>query len=157
MYSFYGGRPGNAFVIVTTFRSVSDMIDAFSQGPNYTDVHYDEYVMINTVNRDNPDNGKIYRRGYNFNEIKDGVATGGAQFIGTIVGPSGSAPTLYMTDISTVNDKQAQDGYELIRTSGSYSVNNSNLIPGRSVSNNNTITYNDEIQWACCSVRDPDH
>ena len=25
MYSFYGGRPGNSFVIITTFKSVKDM------------------------------------------------------------------------------------------------------------------------------------
>ena len=70
MYSFYGGRPGNSFIIVTTFRSVQDMIDAFKQGPNYTAVHYDEYVMINTVDKNDPDNGKIFRRGYNFTEVK---------------------------------------------------------------------------------------
>jgi hypothetical protein len=41
MYSFYGGRPGNSFTIITTYRSVNDMINLFKQGPNYTGVHYD--------------------------------------------------------------------------------------------------------------------
>jgi len=94
MYSFYGGRPGNSFVIVTTFRSVDEMITQFKQGPNYTAVHYDEYVMINTINKNNPDNGKLYRRGYNFTNDM-----GGAEYIGTIVGPSGNAPLLKMTTI----------------------------------------------------------
>ena len=31
MYSFYGGRPGNSFVIITTFKSVKDMITAFKK------------------------------------------------------------------------------------------------------------------------------
>ena len=31
MYSFYGGRPGNSFVIITTYRSVADMVNYFSQ------------------------------------------------------------------------------------------------------------------------------
>ena len=45
--------------------------------------------MINTVNKNDPDNGKIYRRGYDFNNDM-----GGAEFIGTIVGPAGKAPMI---------------------------------------------------------------
>jgi len=89
MYSFYGGRPGNSFIIITTFRSVDDMITQFKKGPGYTAVHYDEYVMINTVNKNDKTNGSIYKRGYNFNNNM-----GGAEYIGTIVGPAGLAPML---------------------------------------------------------------
>jgi hypothetical protein len=32
MNSFYGGRPGNSFVIITTFRSVADMVANFKLG-----------------------------------------------------------------------------------------------------------------------------
>lgn len=64
MYSFYGGRPGNSFVIITTFKSVNDMVIAFKKGPEYKTVHYDEYVMINTDNKNNLENGRLYRRGY---------------------------------------------------------------------------------------------
>jgi len=73
MYSFYGGRPGNSFVIITTYRSISDMVANFKKGPDYTAVHYDEYVMINTVNKNDPDNGKIYRRGYDFKNDMGGA------------------------------------------------------------------------------------
>jgi hypothetical protein len=45
--------------------------------------------MINTAKKNDPDNGKIYRRGYEFNN-----SMGGAEFIGTIVGPAGHAPLL---------------------------------------------------------------
>jgi len=91
MYSFYGGRPGNPFIIVLAFDSVAAMVASFSQGAGYTDVHYDEHVIINTTNKNDPDNGKIYRRGYNFtNEM------GGAEYIGTIVGPAGPAPMVGM-------------------------------------------------------------
>ena len=77
MYSFYGGRPGNSFIIITTYRSIKQMTDAFKQGSAYTVVHYDEHVMINTDNKNDPDNGKIFRRGYDFNNDM-----GGAEYIG---------------------------------------------------------------------------
>ena len=53
MESFYGGRPGASFVIVKSFISIAEMIANFKQGPNYTDVHFDEYVLINTENKAN--------------------------------------------------------------------------------------------------------
>lgn len=144
MYSFYGGRPGNSFVIVTTYRSVADMITRFKQGPSYTAVHYDEHVMINSVNKNDPDNGKIYRRGYQFTNDM-----GGAIYIGTIVGPSGKAPLLEMGTIQEVRSKQASEGYTERRTSGQYTLTGGNLIPGKT----NSGAYNDAITWECCSVR----
>jgi len=51
MYSFYGGRPGNSFVIVKAFSSVDEMNTNFALGPNYTEVRYDEHVIINTENK----------------------------------------------------------------------------------------------------------
>jgi len=99
MYSFYGGRPGAAFVIVKTFPSIADMIAAFQQGSNYIDVHYDEYVLINTQDRNDKDNGKLYRRGYDFSNTM-----GGAEYIGRIVGPAGPAPNLIPTAYQHTTD-----------------------------------------------------
>jgi len=73
MYSFYGGRPGNSFVIVTTYESVDDMIKNFEKGPEYTAVHYNEYVLINTPNKNDRDNGKIFRRGYDYKNKMGGA------------------------------------------------------------------------------------
>ena len=144
MYSFYGGRPGNSFIIITTYRSIADMVANFSLGPSYTAVHYDEHVMINTVNKNDPDNGKVYRRGYDFtNEM------GGAEFIGTIVGPAGKAPMVEMTTVADVRSKHASEGYEERFTSGQYGPTGGNLVPGKTGSG----TYNDVITWACCSIR----
>lgn len=148
MYSFYGGRPGNSFVIVTTFRSVDEMITQFKQGPNYTAVHYDEYVMINTINKNNPDNGKLYRRGYNFTNDM-----GGAEYIGTIVGPSGNAPLLKMTTIEQVQQKRASGDSDWSYSSGEYSSADNNLVPGKTKSGN----YNDSITWASYSIIDENH
>ena len=144
MYSFYGGPPGNPFVIITTFRSVEDMVTAFQSGSNYTVVHFNQYVMINTVNKNDPDNGKIYRRGYDFTNNM-----GGAELIGTIVGPAGKAPMLEMTTIENVRKKHAAQNYEERRSSGSYSLSTNNLVPGKNIDG----TFNDNIRWECCSIR----
>jgi len=144
MYSFYGGRPGNSFIIITTYRSIADMVAKFKQGPNYTAVHYDEHVMINTVNKNDPDNGKVYRRGYDFTNTM-----GGAEYIGTIVGPAGKAPMLEMTTVADVKRKHASEGYDERFTSGQYSPKGGNLVPGKTGSG----TFNDAITWACCSIR----
>lgn len=144
MYSFYGGRPGNSFIIITTYRSIADMVAKFKQGPSYTAVHYDEHVMINTVNKNDPDNGRVYRRGYDFTNTM-----GGAEYIGTIVGPAGKAPMLEMTTVADVKSKHASEGYDERFTSGQYSPTGGNLVPGKTGSG----TFNDAITWACCSIR----
>ena len=79
MNSFYGGKPGNSFKIVQNFETIAAMKAAFQQGANYTDVHYDEYVIINTNGTSDQDNGKVFRRGYDLhNEY------GGGEYVGQI-------------------------------------------------------------------------
>ena len=144
MYSFYGGRQGASFIIVRTYSTVAEMANYFKQGPNYTTVHYDEHVLINTENKNNPENGRIYRRGYDFtNEL------GGAIYVGTIVGPAGRAPMLELTTMADVDSKQASEGFDIRKGSGSYSPVDGNIIPGKTADG----TFNDEIQWNYCSIR----
>lgn len=149
MYSFYGGRPGNSFVIVTTYKSVDDMVDKFKQGPAYTAVHYDEHVMINTANKNDEENGRLYRRGYDFtNEM------GGAEYIGTIVGPSGPAPMLVSAKVSEIEQMEIPECEEVRRDTVSLSIDNDGLVPGKYVDSSELPQYNDEIKWAYCSIRD---
>lgn len=107
-------------------------------------MHYDEHVMINTVNKNDPDNGKVYRRGYDFTNTM-----GGAEYIGTIVGPAGKAPMLEMTTVAKVKNKHASEGYDERFSSGQYSPTDGNLVPGKTGSG----TFNDAITWKCCSIR----
>ena len=100
--------------------------------------------MINTVNKNDPDNGRVYRRGYDFTNTM-----GGAEYIGTIVGPAGKAPMLEMTTVADVRSKHASEGYDERFTSGQYSPTGGNLVPGKTGSG----TFNDAITWACCSIR----
>ena len=154
MYSFYGGRPGNSFIIITSFKSVNDMKEAFSQGPNYTDVHFDEHVLINAQNKNDPDNGKIFRRGYNYQD-----SLGGAIQIGQIVGPAGPAPSLSLGDYDTVEAKKEETDQnptvtsdEVKKDKGSYNINSS-LVPGYDKEKDK---YNDQILWTSCSIRTQD-
>ena len=143
MYSFYGGRPGNPFVIVKAFGSQAQMKAAFAQGPNYTEVHYDEYVLINTTNKNDLTNGNIYRRGYDFNNAE----THGAEYVGCIAGPSGDAPQLSLATLDQVN--ALNDGTGKF-SQGTLTPTNNSLVPGKSGN-----SYNDGIQWAAYSVKDP--
>lgn len=65
--SFYGGRRGTSFVIVKNYLDIPQMVNAFSQGNDCTEVNFEEYVIINNPNKNHPDNGKVFRRGYDFN------------------------------------------------------------------------------------------
>ena len=157
MYSFYGGRPGNAFIVVASFESIEQMVNNFKKGPNYNDVHYDEYVLIsNEKNKDSSENGKIFRRGYDFTNTM-----GGAEYIGCIVGPSGSAPHLELKtyqgvkDIATANHVLDSNGQVIESNALAYrytelesALANNSLIPGKDGS-----TFNDKIKWNIFSVR----
>lgn len=67
MNSFYGGRRGASFIIVKNYLDVLSMTLDFAKGNDFTEVKFDEYVMINNPNKNHPDNGKIFRRGYDYN------------------------------------------------------------------------------------------
>ena len=71
--SFYGGRRGASFIIVKEYESIAAMIECFQQGGAYRTVNYDEYVLINTVNLNDKDNGKVFRRGYEYNNEMGGA------------------------------------------------------------------------------------
>ena len=148
--SFYGGRRGASFVIAKRYSTIAEMVAAFSQGGNYKTVNYDEYVLIDTENKNNKDNGKIYRRGYEYNN-----SMGGAIYEGQIVGPAGMAPHTEMHTIAEVEQIQRREGFEYRRGSGSYNATNNNLVPGKyNEAGSGVVKYNDTISWAYCSVRD---
>ena len=148
--SFYGGRRGASFVIAKRYSTITEMVAAFSQGGDYKTVNYDEYVLIDTENKNNPDNGKIYRRGYEYNN-----SMGGAIYEGQIVGPAGLAPHTEMHTIDEVEQIQEREDFTYRRGSGEYSPVGGNIIPGKYVEpGTGIIKYNDKISWAYCSVRD---
>nr|DAR67944.1 MAG TPA: hypothetical protein [Caudoviricetes sp.] len=144
--SFYGGKPGVSFIIVKSYLSIEAMKNDFKQGPLFSEVTFGEYVLINTENKNDPDNGKVFRRGLNYTDTK----TAGAIYIGTIVGPAGRAPMLEVTTLDIIKDKQIEEGFEYRKGEGSYTLSGKDLLPGKV---DGEDQYNDEIQWGYCSVR----
>jgi len=150
--SFYGGRRGASFIIVKRYSTIAEMVAAFSQGGDYKVVNYDEYVLIDTENKNDKDNGKVYRRGYEYNN-----AMGGAVYEGQIVGPAGMAPHTEMHTIDEIEQIQTREDFTYRRGSGSYGKTGNNLVPGKYIESGSGVEkYNDEIIWAYCSVRDLD-
>lgn len=110
MSSFYGGKEGRSFIIAKTFTSIAEMEELFKGGSSYTDVHFDEYALINTVNKNDESNGKVFRRGYDY-----GNDRGGAIYVGTIVGPAGRAPNFnldYYNNIESSSQTAVLNSFE---------------------------------------------
>lgn len=77
---------------------------------------------------------------------------GGAEYIGTIAGPSGNAPQLTIETIDEVRTKNVPDGYSGKSQNGEYSVSNGALVPGKTKDVDGNDVYNDSIKWASCSI-----
>ena len=145
--SFYGGQPGISFVITQHFSSITDMVNNFNQGDHYTEVNYGEYVIIDTENKNDHDNGKVYRRGYDYSND-----FGGAIYIGQIVGPSGLAPALELKNYSTIEEeKKGMSPENKITnhlTEGELTINNKDLVSGKD---------NDSIKWISYTIRNAEN
>lgn len=103
--SFYGGRQGASFIIAKSFSSIAEMIENFKKGPDYQIVNYNEYVLINSATADN---GKLYRRGYEYtNEM------GGAIYVGQISGTSVTDVTIDTGDIEGEGSQKLMITYSI--------------------------------------------
>lgn len=124
------------------------MVTYFKRGGDTTGldgVNYGEYVLIDTSDKNDPDNGKIFRRGLDFtNDL------GGAEYRGQIVGPRGGNAELSMGDFVEMTDP-----------SYPYSVSTSdsaiNIVPGKYQEEESGVLVNkfhDQITSAWCYVSD---
>lgn len=142
--SFYGGKAGTPFIIAKSYNSVNTMIADFAKGPALTAVQYGEHVIINTEDKNNSNNGALYRRGYDYNN-----SMGGAIYVGTIVGPSGKAPMFELTTIENIKDITFKDSDEVRQGEGTWNISNKSLVPGKIDSE-----FNDDIAWSYITIRD---
>lgn len=143
------------------------MVYCFSQGGAYKTVNYDEYVIIDTYNKNDIDNGKIYRRGYDYNN-----ELGGANYVGQIVGPAGMAPHTEIESYNQVVKMTTEDGLvipndgttitdknlnQYRKTQSSLAINGEkDLIPGQQFNEDGSESFNDTIEYIACSIRDFD-
>lgn len=142
--SFYGGKAGTPFVIAKSYNSINAMIADFAKGPALTAVQYGEHVLIDTEDKNNINNGALYRRGYDYNN-----SMGGAIYVGTIVGPSGKAPMFELTTIENIKEITFKDSDEVRQGEGAWNVSNKSLVPGKTDSE-----FNDDIAWSYITIRD---
>ena len=170
MDSLYGGKPGVSFVLKGRFNSVADMVASFRQGAAYKDVWYNEYCLIDTPNKNDKDNGKLYRRGMNYQDTN-----GGAFYIGQIVGASSGTPYTQIDSIAAVQKKGQEtlepnsfrkfptgkdsDGnYIISEGDGTPAVfdfedkNEHSLVPGK-YTEGGTTKYNDTIKYTWINIR----
>lgn len=180
MDSLYGGHEGASFVIKASFSSVDEMKQKFSQGSNFTEVWYGEYCLISTKNKNHPDNGKVFRRGLDYQNKQ----TAGSIAIGQIVGPSSGTPFFQVDTIGNVekistktleentyrrypvsqntdgtvvtNWKQDasgnwQDVGGTLKKDFKFNVQNRTLVPGK-----DGASFNDDIEYTWVNIRKDD-
>lgn len=179
MDSFYGGKAGISFVLKGRFDSIDDMIQAFKRGDSYRDVWYNEFCLIDTPNKNDIDNGKLYQRGLDYTNDM-----GGAVYKGQIVGPMSGTPFMQMNTIQEVKNQSTKaipedwervypTGYDTdgeghvigykttldageekkpIATFPFSKAHDTSLVPGKSEDG----TFVDEITWTWCNIRTPD-
>jgi hypothetical protein len=128
------------------------MRQCFEQGGATTDiVNYGEYVIIDTFKgigeKSNPDNGKVYRRGmnYDYDPIKNPLA--GAEYIGQIVGPKGDTPEVSIEHYENIIQKPNSE-------TGTYTETSEDLIPGAYKDNSDEWIFNDNIEYGYVNVQD---
>ena len=179
MDSFYGGKSSLSFVLKGRFDSITDMVQAFKRGDSYRDVWYNEFCIIDTPNKNDVDNGKIYQRGLDYTNNM-----GGSLYKGQIVGPMSGTPFMQMNTIQEVKNRSIKSipedwervyptgydtddkghviGYKTTLDAGEENkpiatfpfskAHDTSLVPGKDEDG----TFVDEITWTWCNIRMPD-
>ena len=123
------------------------MRQCFEQGGDSVDiVNYGEYVIIDTPSKDNPENGKVFRRGMNFDYNATTNPLAGAEYIGQIIGPKGSTAEIDIVSYKTAIDYDPHQEREY-----TVAVDNQGLVPGVDV---DRTEYADSIHYAWTTIRD---
>ena len=179
MDSFYGGKSSLSFVLKGRFDSITDMVQAFKRGDSDRDVGYNEFCIIDTPNKNDVDNGKIYQRGLDYTNNM-----GGSLYKGQIVGPMSGTPFMQMNTIQEVKNRSIKSipedwervyptgydtddkghviGYKTTLDAGEENkpiatfpfskAHDTSLVPGKDEDG----TFVDEITWTWCNIRMPD-
>ena len=122
------------------------MVQCFSKGgESASEVNYGEYVLIDTACKNNPDNGKVFRRGMNYDYNVDTNPFAGGEYIGDISGPQGNTPEL---NIDTVDEIKAKTPHR----EGVYKPED--MVPGSYISSTGNRDYNDNIEYAWTTLKD---
>ena len=128
------------------------MRQCFEQGADSLNiVNYGEYVIIDTFfglnDIDNFDNGKVYRRGLDYNYNAETNPLAGAEYIGQIIGPQGRTAAYEILPEEEVKDLSGAQ-------SKSYTIQNGSLVPGKYIDQSGSEIYNDTINYSWATIKD---
>ena len=105
------------------------MRQCFEKGGDSTnEVNYGEYVIIDTTYKGDPDNGKVFRRGMNYDYNSETNPLAGAEYIGQIVGPKGDTAEIILDHYEDIKDECEAEGK--IYYTDIYTEGNEDLVPG---------------------------
>ena len=164
--SFYGGRRGASFILRNSYPTIQDMLADFHD-PNTTDkIGFDEYTIISNENRSWPENGRIFRRGYDYNDqtrkiqkwdsqekkFVDTDYSYGAELVGSIVGPPSPAPNIKMAPFANIGTTISQEAEYSNMDVLEASQGQMTIVPGKDGS-----TYNDDIKYYAATMRSEDN
>lgn len=152
-----GNDDGSSISWEKPYELAEGMKQCFEQrGVTTSEVNYGEYVLIDTatdmLEGEDKDNGKIFRRGVDFdNEFA------GAEFIGCILGPRGKTPDLDMDSYTKIDSMLAAASDNILEEQiayrfggkGSYTTTSQDIVPGRVGDE-----FNDKIDYAWIDIRD---
>ena len=159
-YAAWGYIPRDGVTTVTSQEGVTSqplelayaegMKQCFQKGgATASQVGYGDYVIIDPIaglgEYGNPNNGKVYRRGMNYDDD-----LGGAEYIGQIVGPKGDSPELQMTTIEEISEQPDSNIHHYDMTAGSAQ---DGIVPGKYV-NGGLVNYNDDITYGWATIKD---
>lgn len=136
------------------------MVQCFEQGGITTnEVNYGEYVIIDTADKNNPDNGKIYRRGlnYQYDSVRNPLA--GAEYIGQIVGPEGKASEISIDNFDFIVEEGGPENKKYNMTNGGVikgveEYHYTTDLNGLKVVDEKTTKFNDDIKYTWVAIKD---
>ena len=163
--SAYGAAVNNADASTIAAIDAKTLSVQFSN-PNYQDVWFGELAIIDTTNKFNPNNGKIYRRVLKTTQKDDENFYAGqsAEYIGQIVGPAGGIPKMNFVTTSEVQDQINDSSNTIISFPSSQTdmdtdkdndllikeatITSNQLVPGKDNNNN----FNDTVKYTWVNV-----
>lgn len=166
--SAYGAAVNNADASTIAAINAKTLSVQFSN-PNYQDVWFGELAIIDTTNKFNPNNGKIYRRVLRTIQKDDENFYAGqsAEYIGQIVGPAGGIPKMNFTSIDGVRGQINNSSNTIISFPSSQTdmdtdkenslvvketTMNNQLVPGKDDEGN----FNDAVKYTWVNILPPD-
>ena len=149
-------KDGTILTTYFPYEKAQGMVQCFEQGGVTTnEVNYGEYVIIDTIDKNNPENGKVYRRGlnYQYNPIDNPLA--GAEYIGQIVGPEGNTAEISVDNFDFITEQGGPKNQI-------YNMNNGGIIKGvqkfvyddNGKINEDASVFNDNIKYTWVTIKD---